>query len=81
MQIKQTDIYRKWEEALRDQRVRVMISTRLDRLAFGMLVMRSRWGRELANCVFIMVPDIGFILRSEAIPLSFFYAEGIKVRK
>jgi putative addiction module killer protein len=32
---KQTEIFRKWRLRLRDQRIRALIASRLDRLAFG----------------------------------------------
>lgn len=36
LQIKQTDIYRKWERKLRDQRGKALIAARLFRLANGL---------------------------------------------
>ena len=35
IEIKQTEIFRKWRERLKDERARVLIASRLDRLAFG----------------------------------------------
>ena len=36
IEIKQTETYRKWEARLRDERVRVLITARLTRLAYGL---------------------------------------------
>ena len=33
--LKQTEIFRKWRTRLKDERARVLIASRLDRLAFG----------------------------------------------
>ena len=35
IEIKQTEIFRKWRERLKDERAHVLIASRLDRLAFG----------------------------------------------
>ncbi len=35
IEIKQTEIFRKWRVRLKDERVRALIASRLDRLAFG----------------------------------------------
>ena len=35
LELKQTETFRKWRLRLRDDRVRAMIASRLDRLAFG----------------------------------------------
>ena len=35
MEFKQTETFRKWRIRLKDQRVRALIASRLDRLAFG----------------------------------------------
>ena len=35
IELKQTEIFRKWRTRLRDQRARALIASRLDRLAFG----------------------------------------------
>lgn len=35
IEIKQTETFRKWRIRLRDERARVLIASRLDRLAFG----------------------------------------------
>lgn len=35
IEIKQTETFRKWRERLKDERARVLIASRLDRLAFG----------------------------------------------
>ena len=35
VEIKQTEIFRKWRMRLKDERVRGLIASRLDRLAFG----------------------------------------------
>ncbi len=35
LELKQTDTFRKWRTALKDQRARALIASRLDRLAFG----------------------------------------------
>jgi putative addiction module killer protein len=34
-QLKQTEIFRKWRQRLKDQRLRALIASRLDRLAYG----------------------------------------------
>lgn len=35
--IKQTDTFRKWEQALSDRRARALIAARLNRIAYGLL--------------------------------------------
>lgn len=35
MELKQTELFRKWRTKLKDQRARALIASRLDRLAFG----------------------------------------------
>jgi putative addiction module killer protein len=35
IEFKQTETFRKWRRRLRDERVRALIASRLDRLAFG----------------------------------------------
>ena len=35
MEFKQTETFRKWRMRLKDQRIRALIASRLDRLAFG----------------------------------------------
>jgi len=35
IELKQTEIFRRWRIKLRDQRARALIASRLDRLAFG----------------------------------------------
>lgn len=35
IEIKQTEIFRKWRVRLKDERARALIASRLDRLAFG----------------------------------------------
>lgn len=35
IELKQTETFRKWRMRLRDERVRALIASRLDRLAFG----------------------------------------------
>lgn len=35
IEIKQTETFRKWRIRLRDERARILIASRLDRLAFG----------------------------------------------
>ncbi|MGD0345882.1 MAG: type II toxin-antitoxin system RelE/ParE family toxin [Terracidiphilus sp.] len=35
IELKQTETFRRWRTKLRDQRVRALIASRLDRLAFG----------------------------------------------
>lgn len=35
IEIKQTDVFRKWRMRLKDERARALIASRLDRLAFG----------------------------------------------
>ncbi|HSX75459.1 MAG TPA: type II toxin-antitoxin system RelE/ParE family toxin [Shinella sp.] len=35
--IKQTDTFRKWEQALGDRRARALIAARLNRIAYGLL--------------------------------------------
>ncbi len=35
IEIKQTELFRKWRNRLRDQRARALIASRIDRLAFG----------------------------------------------
>jgi putative addiction module killer protein len=35
IELKQTDIFRKWRAKLKDDRARALIASRLDRLAFG----------------------------------------------
>lgn len=35
LELKQTEVFRKWRERLRDQRARALIASRLDRLAYG----------------------------------------------
>ncbi|MDE3149487.1 MAG: type II toxin-antitoxin system RelE/ParE family toxin [Acidobacteriota bacterium] len=35
VQLKQTETFRKWRTRLKDQRIRALIASRLDRLAFG----------------------------------------------
>jgi len=37
IELKQTETFRKWRERLKDGRVRALIASRLDRLAFGHL--------------------------------------------
>ncbi len=34
-ELKQTEVFRKWRVALRDERARALIASRLDRLAYG----------------------------------------------
>ena len=36
LEIKQTEIFRKWRIRLKDERARALIASRLDRLAFGL---------------------------------------------
>ena len=36
-EIKQTDVFLKWRLGIKDSRVRAMIASRLDRLAFGLM--------------------------------------------
>lgn len=35
IELKQTDVFRKWRAKLKDERARALIASRLDRLAFG----------------------------------------------
>jgi len=35
MELKQTETFRKWRIRLKDQRIRALIASRLDRLAYG----------------------------------------------
>ena len=35
LELKQTEAFRKWRARLRDERVRALIASRLDRLAYG----------------------------------------------
>jgi putative addiction module killer protein len=35
LELKQTEVFRKWRAGLKDERVRALIASRLDRLAFG----------------------------------------------
>ncbi len=35
LELKQTEMFRKWRTRLKDERVRALIASRLDRLAFG----------------------------------------------
>ncbi|MGH6610017.1 MAG: type II toxin-antitoxin system RelE/ParE family toxin [Burkholderiaceae bacterium] len=35
LELKQTEIFRKWRERLKDQRARALIASRLDRFAYG----------------------------------------------
>ncbi len=35
LELKQTDVFRKWRSRLKDERARALIASRLDRLAFG----------------------------------------------
>lgn len=35
IEIKQTETFRKWRERFKDERARVLIASRLDRLSFG----------------------------------------------
>ena len=35
IELKQTEVFRKWRMKLRDERARALIASRLDRLAFG----------------------------------------------
>jgi len=35
IELRQTEIFRKWRTKLKDERARVLIASRLDRLAFG----------------------------------------------
>lgn len=34
-ELRQTDVFRRWREALKDSKLRALIASRLDRLAFG----------------------------------------------
>lgn len=36
IQLKQTETFKKWRVGLKDERVRILIASRLDRLAFGL---------------------------------------------
>jgi len=36
IELKQTETFRKWRTGLKDERVRALIASRLDRLAFGL---------------------------------------------
>ena len=36
IELKQTETFRKWRTRLKDQRARILIASRLDRLAFGL---------------------------------------------
>ncbi|MBC7379662.1 MAG: type II toxin-antitoxin system RelE/ParE family toxin [Burkholderiaceae bacterium] len=36
IEIKQTETFRKWRAKLKDERIRALIASRLDRLAFGL---------------------------------------------
>ena len=36
MELRQTETFRKWRTRLKDERVRALIASRLDRLAFGL---------------------------------------------
>lgn len=36
MELRQTETFRKWRNRLKDERVRALIASRLDRLAFGL---------------------------------------------
>jgi putative addiction module killer protein len=35
IEIKQTEVFRKWRTKLKDEKIRALIASRLDRLAFG----------------------------------------------
>ena len=37
IELKQTETFRKWRTRLKDQRARILIASRLDRLAFGLV--------------------------------------------
>jgi probable addiction module antidote protein len=81
IEIKQTETFRKWRMQLKDERVRGLIASRLDRLGFGHAGDVEPVGKELANCASIMVLDIASISRNEATRSSFCCAGAIRVHK
>jgi putative component of toxin-antitoxin plasmid stabilization module len=49
LELKQTEQFRKWRTKLRDVRVRALIASRLDRLAFGHTGVKSSQTKDIAT--------------------------------
>jgi putative addiction module killer protein len=57
IEFKQTETFRKWRIRLKDERARVLIASRLDRLAFGNAGdVKPQWDMESANFESTMDP-------------------------
>ena len=64
IELKQTDACQKWQTKLKDERTRVLIASRLDRLAYAHAGDVEPVGEASASYVFTMAPATVFILRS-----------------
>jgi putative addiction module killer protein len=61
VEFKQTETFRKWRIRLKDERIRALIASRLDRLAFGNAGDVKPVGQASANCESIMDRATGSI--------------------
>jgi hypothetical protein len=66
---------------LKDERVRGLIASRLDRLGFGHAGDVEPVGQGITNYAFITALDTASISTNEAIRSSFYCAAAIRVRK
>ena len=81
IEIKQTETFRKWRMKLKDDRIRGLIASRLDRLCFGHAGDVEPVGQGISELRSITVPDTASISKNEAIQSSFYCAAAIRVRK
>jgi putative addiction module killer protein len=62
--LKQTEIFRKWRLSLEDNRTRALIASRLDRLAFGNAGDVKSVGQGVSELRIDYAPDIEFTFSS-----------------
>ena len=61
IEIRQTDVYAKWFDGLRDRAAQVRINVRIRRLSVGNPGDVKSVGKGYPNCVLITAPDTGYI--------------------
>jgi len=66
LELKQTEAFRKWRTSLKDERMRALIASRLDRLAYGHAGDVDRSEKASVNCAFTTAQATGFISSDRA---------------
>lgn len=81
IEIKQTETFRKWRMQLKDERVRGLIASRLDRLGFGHAGDVEPVGQGISSYVTITAPDTASTSKNEVTRSSFCCVAELRVRK